>query len=458
MKYLLVVTLLLGISLVVPDTRAQVVPYKWETVLELPSVLGRYNDIDFVDDRHGWTIVPYFSYLDTVRTVGDYGQIYRTGDGGSTWEKLVDSSHVHFRAIQFKDRLNGWVGSFGVYRANADSMQLMDTIPLFSTSDGGDSWHPVTTITGEKPAGICGLQLLDDMHIFGCGRFAGPGSFIKSTDGGATWHSRNISHLMEMAIDCYFWTPDSGIIAGGSDFSMGAYPDMYDSTNCVVILTTDGGETWREIYRSNRTIEWCWKIHFPSRSTGYISIETVREDSLSILKTTDGGLTWERKLVHIGAVNVQGIGFLNDSLGFIGGRTPFGYRTTDGGNTWKSWNTSVFSGGANRFRFIGDTVGFVVGKTVAKLTTEKLSIDEALTTESDPRVVYRNGDPYIDLNINGSLTANYSIIDVAGRVLYRSAVEQVNQPNAMLKLPSQLPFSGNFVQLRVNDRDYLLKL
>ncbi|MCW3124138.1 MAG: hypothetical protein JWQ38_3630, partial [Flavipsychrobacter sp.] len=128
----------------------------------------------------------------------------------------------------------------------------------------------------------------------------------------------------------------------------------------------------------------------PSRNIGYASVQ--HESSYYIpfntwfLKTTDGGKTWIEN--HFFAnYNEEGIGFINDNVGWIGGDERIGtFKTTDGGDTWYNdesfgvptppytSGTSGFS--MNRFRSFGDTVMYASGNTIYKLKRDATGVRE----------------------------------------------------------------------------------
>src|SRR5438552_1810508 len=80
-----------------------------------------------------------------------------------------------------------------------------------------------------------------------------PARMIKSTDGGATWASRDLAPLATTLVDVYFTSATDGLAVG----SIGAFP--YES-RAVVLQTADGGDTWQQRYLGNRLEEWGWKI------------------------------------------------------------------------------------------------------------------------------------------------------------------------------------------------------
>src|SRR5262249_27288207 len=99
----------------------------------------------------------------------------------------------------------------------------------------------------------------------------------------------------------------------------------------------------------------------------------------AILKTSDGGKTWTRIQVNDqqGNVNLEGVGFIDEQRGWVGGWGPGGFAspgepqgfssaTTNGGATWTSANELGLR--INLFRFFGnpDTTGYASGFTIYK--------------------------------------------------------------------------------------------
>ena len=97
--------------------------------------------------------------------------------------------------------------------------------------------------------------------------------------------------------------------------------------------------------------------------TGYVSIEKFSGGSTYYLKTTDGGVTWSDQLFQNFQYDIQGIGFLTQSKGWLGGWGGNTYETTDGG---ASWHLAGFGYIVNRFRFLNQYLAYAVGQTVYK--------------------------------------------------------------------------------------------
>jgi len=73
-----------------------------------------------------------------------------------------------------------------------------------------------------------------------------------------------------------------------------------------------------------------------------------------------------------GTYDLEGIGFVNESTGWIGGWADPCYKTTNGGLNWTldPWGQKV-----NRFRYINDTLTYCAGKSVYKYTIDIVGIN-----------------------------------------------------------------------------------
>jgi hypothetical protein len=102
---------------------------------------------------------------------------------------------------------------------------------------------------------------------------------------------------------------------------------------------------------------------------GYVSIEDFSlKAPVYFLKSTDGGFSWEPKVFLNTWRDEQGIGFVTENLGWIGGFGGETYETTDGGTTWTVGGPGMY---VNRFRFLGDSLGYAAGDRVYKYSYEE---------------------------------------------------------------------------------------
>jgi photosystem II stability/assembly factor-like uncharacterized protein len=321
------------------------IKYDWITLPNAP-VVNRFNDVYFVTPDTGWIVN------------GD-GEIYKTTDDGESWQLLYKNSDSHFRSVGFFNSQYGYAGNVGV-----GEFGTIDSTALYKTTDGGTNWEPVVNFVGTKPTGLCGMFVLNDSVIYSVGRVRGPAFIIKTTNGGETWYSKNMDAYAAGLIDAYFFNKDSGYVVGLTN-------SVHSSSGGIILFTSDAGATWETKYITSRQGEWCWKINFPSPQVGYVSIQRNSGSPVNFIKTTDGGNTWFEMEFSSTPYFVQGIGFANDTLGWIGGNNSLpSYETTDGGETWHEY---PIGNRLNRFRMLNDTLGYAVGSTVHKFIAHNVT-------------------------------------------------------------------------------------
>lgn len=310
----------------------------WQALPNAPTT-SRHDDGFFINENLGWVV--------------GRGRIWKTIDGGKSWIKQFDHGDIYFRSVGFLDSLTGVAGNLGTNEFGGQT----DTNLIYRTTNGGSSWEPVNNFIGPKPRGICGLCVINDSVIVGVGRVRGPVYFLKSTDKGATWHTKSMSDYAMELMDIYFTSPDTGFVVGGNG-------EVNEKAHGIILHTTDGGETWSNVFTSSQLGEWCWKINFPSRNVGYVSLQRDTGKVVNFVKTIDGGKTWQEHFFNASGYYVQGIGFLNDSVGWIGGNSTFTtFETTDGG---ESWHDAHFGSRVNRIRRVNDSVAYAMGETIYK--------------------------------------------------------------------------------------------
>jgi photosystem II stability/assembly factor-like uncharacterized protein len=315
----------------------------WRTLSGAPVGAPSYPkivDCSFINENTGWLVM----------IENSVGKAYKTVNGGYNWTLRYSLPGKTFRSVAF---LNEDIIIIGTLNNS-----------IHRSTNGGDNWSVVHTTS----AGICGLFSPDGQTVYGCGRYYSPARFYRSTNQGANWTETNMSSYAFGLVDLYFYSLDSGYVIGGKGTSL-------QTSKSVVLFTSDGGDTWEERFVGAEPRQWGWKIQFPSRDTGYASVEKAIFLSDSIpapyLKTTDGGITWIEKAFLTIPYDQEGIGFINNNTGWLGGwgdddNGPT-YKTTDGGDSWvlDDWSRNF-----NRFRFINDSVSYAVGKTVYKYSKD----------------------------------------------------------------------------------------
>jgi photosystem II stability/assembly factor-like uncharacterized protein len=410
------VLFLLILAFLAPEVSGQ---GSWEVLPNAPVARSRHDDIYFVDAETGWLVnVP--------------GQIWKTTDGGETWiQQLETAGAVNFRSVGFADHQVGWAGT----------VQTPGAV-LFETRDGGTTWADITDrIVGPKPSGICGISIVNDKVAFGVGAFFGDPKLIRTVDGGNVWGGFDLSSRIATLIDVHFFDENVGLAVGGSgaDFDGDA----------VILRTTNGGLTWQQVFRTTRqegvTGEWGWKITFPTRTTGYVSVEYEVQSATrpaKVLKTEDAGLTWTEILIpgSLQRASLQGIGFVTPLIGWASGRGTTSL-TVDGGQTWEQLEDysplnpeGQLDGNTNRIFVLADTLAYAVGRRVYKYDTGTTPTKVEGEVTSSPTFTLEQNYPN---PFNPSTTIRYSlraaadvrirVIDLVGREL-RTLVDAIQSP------------------------------
>ncbi len=328
---------------------------------------GRHDDIAIIDRQ-------------TVWAVNSSGYIIKTEDGGRTWDEkfhvaTAAGSNIWLRSIGFATPQRGWLGTTSSAK------------PFFETRDAGESWQQVTGLPEGGPPFVCGISVVDEQTIWisGTNEPHLRTGVMKTIDGGETWTGIDMNEYADLLVDCYFTDKDRGWVVGGkADIPNPGRANVKP----VVLFTEDGGQTWVDqvaaIQNQLPKGEWGWKIFPVTESTIYISLENFGD--AAVLKTTDGGTTWIRKHVNDpqNNVNLEGIGFVDENHGWVGGWGDSS-ATIDGGDNWTDANE--IGKFLNRFRFYGTPieVGYASGDTIYKYSAE--TVPPAAEESTAPRLL-----------------------------------------------------------------------
>lgn len=319
---------------------------------------GKQDDISVVDPDTGWY-------------GNGQGKLYATTDGGVSWTKVWDRPGTFIRALGFIDARRGFLGNVGTdYYPGVTDKQ-----PLYRTEDGGVTWQPVTAPGIGAVAGICGIDILPVRRVYqgelrgghvihAAGRVGGPAAVLRSTDSGASWTVQDLSKQAGIILDIKFHDTMTGFVAASTDSDAAR-------GEALILRTGDGGRTWAPVYRSGRKFENVWKMSWPSPRVGYATVQSYDDAPANtrrvVVKTVDGGRAWhELPLVDAPGVQQFGIGFLDERRGWVGAKAG-GYETRNGGH---SWQPVEFGRAVNKIRVIRSpkaTRVFAIGVEVHRL-------------------------------------------------------------------------------------------
>jgi len=396
--FALVLAGMLPVSGIHAQTGSWYTPLNWG-LMPVDSNVGRYDDVFFISH-------------DTGVLVSSYGMIFKTDDGAAHWLlKKAIAPGVYFRSVEFSGE-----GQYGI----AGTLSGY----VYRSTDRGETWNDISAAisdTGTDAKRICGLGHWGDI-FYGVGWWGGTlARFYKSTDAGVTWTTSYIdTGLASGLVDITFLSANNGFITGYHAYN----GTMRES---IVLHTLDGGNTWTKVFSDTIIGGRIWKIQFIDSLYGVGSIEPMYKDTVAMIKTTDGGNTWQ--LITVGHVNswswisagTQGVGFLNRQQGWLGGYYNGMFQTNDGGLTWNFLDTNEE---CDRFFLIDSTI-YVSANTVYKYSAN--TSDETSTAPA-PAFVHKlyqvspnpsTGMVEITFDINVHQTnVVLEVVDLYGRKTY----------------------------------------
>ena len=227
-------------------------------------------EVKHVEDVYGTLRIVKFYDLSHGFSMGDHGKILKTTDQGESWQAITNDIEGNIVDFDFLS-LDTLIVLSNLYDGEDFTRRIYKSI------DGGYTWAEIY----KGPGNFDGVQFISSNVGFACGS----NGIIKTADEGETWEN------------------------------------MYD-------LTLNGFD-----YGSVRAIE----MHDASAG---LAIATGRESGSSgiirsiILKTSDGGASWEQLNQDTDFISLVAIDFLNEEEGFVAD-LEHTYKTVDGGITWE---------------------------------------------------------------------------------------------------------------------------
>ena len=297
----------------------------------------------------------HFTDADHGVALGDGGHAYRTVDGGATWsaQKVTPDDSTRLSALVFGDAQTAWVlGGVYSFSPNEASCNF-----IRQSTDGGETWAPpasyviedlrdvsfvsatqgwavgadgtvMVTTDGEHWAtqavpvttGLRGVDFVDALTGWAVGD---DGTILATVDGGTTWHQQPSGNLPDLTT-VGFLDAEHGWAAGSNS----------------VFRTTDGGLAWTEAAVGSG--EWTLdaaSVDFVDATHGWVAGSTPGHTEYGrasgvVYATQDGGATWTRQDVALGAVHA--VEFVDDQYGWAAYEGGGFMRTTDGGSTWEN--------------------------------------------------------------------------------------------------------------------------
>lgn len=290
------------------------------------------KDLDFISPTAGWAVGgPHWDQAARAYTA----TIIKTTDGGATWAPQPTGVFASLRNVDFIDANRGWaVGLDGV---------------ILHTSNGGAAWQRQAIASTNE---LRGVAFADAQHGWASGFYPThfddygepdnwQGEIWHTGDGGATWRRQNLPAGASLLNRIAFLNAQQGWVVGVKYTGSDPYGNPQHAG--VVYRTTNGGQTWTELYSPGANIvlnavEWVdanhgWVGGFPTLSS---------MDGGFVFHTADGGQTWQRQTPGGFFDPIWDIHFVDASRGYLVGCNyiaawgPPVFRTQDGGATWEN--------------------------------------------------------------------------------------------------------------------------
>ncbi len=285
--------------------------------------------------------------------------VYKSTDGGRTWKNmgLKDSHHIGRIVVDPVNPDVVYVAALGhLYSENEER-------GLYKTTDGGLTWEKVLEVRVENRAvgvvdvamdpenpGILYAAAYDRLRKPWNYQLGGPGSGIyKTTDGGRTWKKLENGLpggiLGRIGLAVYPRNPRIVYACIENANKPGMSPeDRYKeivqglpSSGMIdgeVYRSDDGGESWRKISPEGQSIGGAPGYYYGQIIVDPNDDKVVYVLSVSVLGTRDGGKTWNRRVFNFGGDNhALWINPENSDHMLLGYDHGMGI-TYDGGKNW----------------------------------------------------------------------------------------------------------------------------
>jgi photosystem II stability/assembly factor-like uncharacterized protein len=310
-----------------------------------------------------WNVNPYHT------------AIYRTTNGGSSWDSFTDPHRWDINDISFATSMVGYAAG-----ATATSGAIL------KTTDAGATWSLDSTDLPPITA-ICFPQQPQTGYL--CARWA-----YKSTDGGANWTRLGLDTMLYYNGVWFPAGPDTGYVLGDDSllfrtFDQGAhwtslpvayglkafhFPKLHPQTGCAVgtagrlLTSSDYGATWttRTPERVGLPLLQLLDVQFPSdRWRGYACGFSGAYDPPTLLRTTDGGAEWAPCFYADSLALFYALAFPQTAdTGFVVGADSAGaavWKTVNGGSDWNPVLTNAAARGFQDIDFpSGPDTGYVL--------------------------------------------------------------------------------------------------
>lgn len=331
---------------------------KWWKTSALPKTSGTVQEVNLATQSEGFAILG-----DGYKT----GTLWRTTDGGEDWTKVSTPSQV--LSVSFGSDSVGWIGT--------------QDGNIFETKNSGATWtrvfHPSAKYPGRPVVQAVSAQACWAMVIGGSGMSQTSYAVFRTADG-STWKpvlgvgTAGAGPAPDNASNA----PKGPGLAPGPMVALNANQAAVAGVcracgmgSAEVSATGNGGSSWTTHPTIQNGMGEPTSMSFISLNNGWM-LDTTYTSGTVLLHTTDGGDTWKEVYPMVHPHPVEGISFLSAKIGYglgIPGNANAVVKSTDGGHTWRAIGTLPAKGmknppvmvGHSPIDFVTDNRGYAVG-------------------------------------------------------------------------------------------------
>jgi len=237
-----------------------------------------------------------------------YPVVLKTTDGGTNWSGAVGNlPAVELYALEAQSASVAWVGD-----GNGN---------IYKTTNGGANWNLIYSFG----AFIDGIKLVgSNLVAVSDGNSTTVLQIVYSTDGGSTWLSASVPNVSGMN----YSYPNNMDVVGNILFT--------GTSNGSLLKSTDGGKNWSAV---SSALAYNYGVSFADANNG-ITLNAAAYNN--VWKSSNGGVNGTLELnVAPNAYSVQLLKTANPYIGWITGSYGLVLKTTDGGNSWNQLYTGL---------------------------------------------------------------------------------------------------------------------
>lgn len=365
----------------------------WKTLLE--------DSISLIPTPQGDYLLRFYQAAypsrSTIIAIADSGIVFRSNNAGITWDTLrlpVDNSPARNGKVFMLDTLHGYI---------------LSGRKVFQTFDGSNSWQQMILPDTVKKFSIAAIiPITKDTILLSAyiGLPAVTAMMLRSYDAGKTWDYNYAPSILQAGI-MHFPDAQFGFAVGYQRTGEG------DRALDLHTNTTDGGRTWTPIQKYWRDPALgLSQVKFRDRLNGIVA-----GGQGKVLRTTDGGITWNQQPTPLDTHSIVNIGSLE----------------------FPSLNTAYVGGWQFLLRWFPEPSDVSTGNSSAPHSPEPVS------------VIYSNNLPIIITNMKKAGDVRLEVVNIMGQTVMEDRIGMTDVGVLQRPLSTALSSGKYFVQVFVDN-------